>query len=1048
MITQVQNIPLEGDVNLNTIQMASNHIALSQSAADQQSSKGGKTPKSKKSSRSKEFKRKLQELKLHQESQEIHEQVQKLTTSQKIKYYINKILDNNYYTAFMTIVTLYALFADDIRVITTENDEDPYFWGASSFALAAFTIEIILSSIAKDGYFLGFFFWLDLLSTVSLLLDIGWIANEIFDVNSGGKGKASSAASLAKASRASRVGTRAGRIVRIVRLVRLVRLYKHAQHALKKQAKEFEKEQQRLRAQQQEDMRDRGDSKMSSSFNQYQTPHGFVGNSNHLNIPEIQQNKAVTPQNVIHLRPPTLPPINMDMRGNSHTNRNKEKKQTAMTELVRQQSQKKSTFLNQLQREKSIRENQVLPFSQAQNFVQQGTLNDNHIPALNIDRRNIESEPDNREREKSISSLPANRSRNASSFSGKSSGSNTSKGSSFNLIKLQKTETKVGKTLSDKTTQKVIIVVLAILISVPIFTLSTYQDPIDSFGPSLYLIYESQFMSPGIFDITVQNYIDFHTAYRNPLIFLMIGNVEYFPKDPNAVNFNDMRIDDYTTYTYSDNNGNVLITSISSQRQSNIINAILSIVRTVSIAIILTVAAVQFNNDVELYLLEPIENMLKKVTRIAENPLEAAQMEEKEQFAIEQLKLEGKTKELQELELKSKYETVILEKLIIRIGALLAVGFGEAGSEIIAQNMKLSGSVDPMLPGKKIMAVFGFCDIRNFTDVTEVLQTGVMIFVNEIAQITHGVVDQYCGQANKNIGDAFLLVWKFRDKDYLKHIDGTVEFLPNDITSNFADLSVISFLKIMAGITLSNNLKKYQYNQGIKQRLKGYRVRMGFGLHFGWAIEGAIGSSFKIDASYLSPNVNMASRLEAATKQFGTQLLISGPLRNVLSEKCQQQLRQIDCVTVKGSVVPLELYTCDVSLERLYAKRKGKDNFDFHNFSIDQLKKKKVIDRMKRNAFRVEVLKGTTRVADAFEKDLDLFEMRKEFQKEFYDTWDQALQSYISGRWFECSVYLKQTLNWFRDRQDGPSQALLEFIKQYNYMCPRDWRGFRALTEK
>jgi len=30
---------------------------------------------------------------------------------------------------------------------------------------------------------------------------------------------------------------------------------------------------------------------------------------------------------------------------------------------------------------------------------------------------------------------------------------------------------------------------------------------------------------------------------------------------------------------------------------------------------------------------------------------------------------------------------------------------------------------------------------------------------------------------------------------------------------------------------------------------------MGFGLHFGWAIEGSIGSEYKIDASYLSPNV-------------------------------------------------------------------------------------------------------------------------------------------------------------------------------------------------
>ncbi len=35
------------------------------------------------------------------------------------------------------------------------------------------------------------------------------------------------------------------------------------------------------------------------------------------------------------------------------------------------------------------------------------------------------------------------------------------------------------------------------------------------------------------------------------------------------------------------------------------------------------------------------------------------------------------------------------------------------------------------------MAVFGFCDIRNFTDATEVLQEGVMEFVNSIAQIVH-----------------------------------------------------------------------------------------------------------------------------------------------------------------------------------------------------------------------------------------------------------------------------------------------------------------------
>lgn len=69
------------------------------------------------------------------------------------------------------------------------------------------------------------------------------------------------------------------------------------------------------------------------------------------------------------------------------------------------------------------------------------------------------------------------------------------------------------------------------------------------------------------------------------------------------------------------------------------------------------------------------------------------------------------------------------------------------------------------------------------------------------------------------------------------------------------------------------------------------QVRLGFGLHVGWAIEGAIGSEYKIDASYLSPNVNMASRLEAATKQFGTSILMSEDFACMLSPQVRHCLR-------------------------------------------------------------------------------------------------------------------------------------------------------------
>ena len=73
-------------------------------------------------------------------------------------------------------------------------------------------------------------------------------------------------------------------------------------------------------------------------------------------------------------------------------------------------------------------------------------------------------------------------------------------------------------------------------------------------------------------------------------------------------------------------------------------------------------------------------------------------------------------------------------------------------------------------------------------------------------------------------------------------------------------------------------MRKYANHPGLNRRIPDYEVKMGFGLHQGWAIEGALGSFFKIDASYLSPNVNMASKLEEETKTYDTPVLISGSL--------------------------------------------------------------------------------------------------------------------------------------------------------------------------
>lgn len=139
-----------------------------------------------------------------------------------------------FFQSIMTIVTIYSLFSDDVRNLAFTLDADNTFNVLTTLSLILFSIELIMACFCKDEYFMGFYFWLDLISTASLITDIGWIMDQVYGTG-GSAGNAQQAAKLAKASRGARIGTKAGRIARVIRLIRLIRivkLYKTANNAL------------------------------------------------------------------------------------------------------------------------------------------------------------------------------------------------------------------------------------------------------------------------------------------------------------------------------------------------------------------------------------------------------------------------------------------------------------------------------------------------------------------------------------------------------------------------------------------------------------------------------------------------------------------------------------------------------------------------------------------------------------------------------------------------------------------------------------------------
>jgi hypothetical protein len=78
-------------------------------------------------------------------------------------------------TTIMSIITLYALFGDDIRLWFTSKGADDYFYGALSLSFVLFTCEILINSCVIDDFKYSFFFWLDIIATLSLIPDIDWV---------------------------------------------------------------------------------------------------------------------------------------------------------------------------------------------------------------------------------------------------------------------------------------------------------------------------------------------------------------------------------------------------------------------------------------------------------------------------------------------------------------------------------------------------------------------------------------------------------------------------------------------------------------------------------------------------------------------------------------------------------------------------------------------------------------------------------------------------------------------------------------------------------
>ena len=196
-------------------------------------------------------------------------------------------------------------------------------------------------------------------------------------------------------------------------------------------------------------------------------------------------------------------------------------------------------------------------------------------------------------------------------------------------------------------------------------------------------------------------------------------------------------------------------------------------------------------------------------------------------------------------------------------------------SQLIDNPAKLS------LKGEQKNLTVFFSDIRGFTTISEQMSSEQLSsFMNEYLTTMSNCIIAHGGTVDKFIGDAIMAIWgaPLDDRDHAVHA-------------------------LQAAMSMMAQLKEIQQDYA-RRGLP--LIDIGIGINTGIMSVGNFGSHERFDYTVMGDNVNLASRLEGANKDYGTHVIISEFTREELG--AQFFCRYIDKVRVKGKNKAVNIY--------------------------------------------------------------------------------------------------------------------------------------------
>lgn len=205
--------------------------------------------------------------------------------------------------------------------------------------------------------------------------------------------------------------------------------------------------------------------------------------------------------------------------------------------------------------------------------------------------------------------------------------------------------------------------------------------------------------------------------------------------------------------------------------------------------------------------------------------------------------------------------------------------FGQYVPPELVDEMSRRPGVCTMEGESREMTVF-FSDVRNFTKISEGLEPKQLsLLMNEYLSAMTQVIHKHRGTIDKYIGDAIMAFWgaPLQDNEHARH-------------------ALLAAIEMQA--TLKNLMPRF--------KIRGWpELKIGVGMNAGMMSVGNMGSQFRRAYTVMGDAVNLASRLEGLTKQYGVEIIVG---ESVIAAVPEVAFRELDRVCVKGKQEPVSIF--------------------------------------------------------------------------------------------------------------------------------------------